>query len=116
QAKVYADGREIPAESPTFFPFADPAANTFTVRVNLPRGSVTLYPGMFVKVGFVVGETERLLVPQSAVVHRAELTAVYVVRGDEVGLRQIRAGRPYGDTVEVLAGLAPGERYALDPV
>lgn len=116
KAVVYTDGRAIAAESLTFFPIADPAANTFTVRVNLPRGSATLYPGMFVKVGFVVGETERLLVPASAVVERSELTAVYVVREGQVTLRQLRIGRPFGEDVEVLAGLAAGDIVALDPV
>jgi RND family efflux transporter MFP subunit len=116
EATVYVDGRPIPGERLTFFPVADPAANTFRVRVDLPEGAVTLYPGMFVKVGFVVGETERLLIPQSAVVHRSELTGVYVVEGGRVTLRQIRAGREFGDQVEVLAGLSEGEQVALDPL
>ncbi len=117
RATVYADGKEIPGESLTFFPVADPAANTFRVRVNLPAGSATLYPGSFVKVGFVVGETQRLLVPLAAVVHRSELTAIYVVDDqDHVVLRQIRTGREHGDRVEVLAGLAAGEVVATDPV
>ena len=116
RATVYAD-QPIPGESLTFFPVADPAANTFRVRVNLPAGSATLYPGSFVKVGFVVGETERLLVPLAAVVHRSELTAVYVVDDhDRVVLRQIRTGRIHGERVEVLAGLAAGEIVATDPV
>lgn len=116
RAQVYVGADAIPAESLTFFPIADPAANTFRVRVNLPPGRATLYPGMFVKVGFVVGETERLLVPATAVAHRSELTAVYVVLDETVALRQIRTGRTYGERVEVLAGLAPGEVIAADPV
>ncbi|HLF12023.1 MAG TPA: efflux RND transporter periplasmic adaptor subunit [Gammaproteobacteria bacterium] len=115
RATVYADP-PVAGESLTFFPIADPDTNTFRVRVNLPEGSATLYPGTFVKVGFVIGETQRLLVPVAAVVHRSELTAVYVVDGDRVTLRQIRAGRQFGDRVEVLAGLAPGETVAAEPV
>ena len=115
RATVYA-GTPVTGESLTFFPIADPATNTFRVRVNLPEDSATLYPGTFVKVGFVIGETERLLVPIAAVVHRSELTAVYVVDEDRVTLRQIRTGRPYGDRVEVLAGLDAGETVAAEPV
>jgi multidrug efflux pump subunit AcrA (membrane-fusion protein) len=44
------------------------------------------------------------------------VTAAYVVVGAEVALRQLRLGRPYGDRIEVLAGLEPGETIALDPV
>jgi RND family efflux transporter MFP subunit len=116
KARVYVGAEVFDGEDLTFFPVADPAANTFRVRVDLPEGAVTLYPGMFVKVGFIVGETERLLVPENALVHRSELTAVYVVAGEQILLRQVRTGRHYGDQVEVLAGLADGERVALDPV
>jgi RND family efflux transporter MFP subunit len=116
KANVYVGDRTIPAESLTFFPVADPATNTFRVRAVLPPSSVPLYPGTFVKVGFVVGETERLLLPASAIVRRSELTAVYVVGSDAVTLRQIRAGRRYGDRIEVLAGLEAGEKIAADPV
>lgn len=116
RAAAYVNGERIEADSLTFFPVADDAANTFRVRVNLPDGAVTLYPGMFIKVGFIVGETERLLIPQDAVVRRSELSAVYVVDGDGVALRQVRLGRRYADNVEVLAGLTEGESVATDPV
>jgi RND family efflux transporter MFP subunit len=115
-ASIHAAERTIAAESLTFFPVADPVTNTFRVRAVLPAGSVTLYPGTFVKVGFVVGQTERLLLPASAVVQRSELTAVYVVGSEAVALRQIRTGRRHGERIEVLAGLAAGEAVAVDPV
>ncbi len=116
KAFVYTDDKRIEGKSLTFFPVADPVSNTFQVRVNLPDRAATLYPGMFVKVGLVVGETRRLLIPAAAIVSRSELTAAYVVEGNRVVLRQLRLGRRYGDAVEVLAGLDAGERVALDPV
>ncbi len=102
----------------TISPYADSVSHTFKVRVDLPPGQHGVYPGMFAKVAFAVGEEARLLVPAAAVVHRSEVTAVYVVgAGDRVGLRHIRAGRTLPDgSVEVLAGLAAGERVALDPI
>jgi RND family efflux transporter MFP subunit len=116
KAFVYVGDERVAGENLTFFPIADPAANTFTVRVDLPAGSARLYPGMFVKVGFVIGETQRLLIPAAAVLYRSELTAVYRVYGDEVNLQQVRLGRRYGDEFEVLAGLTDGEVVATDPV
>lgn len=116
EAFAYVEGERIAAESLTFFPVADDAANTFRVRVNLPDGAATLYPGMFIKVGFVVGQTRRLLIPAAAVVRRSELSAVYVTDAEQVSLRQVRMGRRYGDAIEILAGLEDGEVVALDPV
>ncbi len=101
----------------TVSPYADPQTHTFRIRVDLPEGRHGVYPGMFAKVAFVVGEDQRLLVPAAAVVSRSEVTAVYVVGEDgKVGFRQIRVGRSRDGQVEVLAGLSEGERVALDPI
>ena len=109
--------RSIDAVGITAFPYADEQSHAFTVRVRLPDGQADVYPGMFVKVAFVTGEEQRLLVPNSAIVQRSELTALYVVAEDgRVRFRQIRSGRSYGDQVEVLAGLEGGEKVALDPI
>jgi RND family efflux transporter MFP subunit len=116
KAFVYVEDKRIEAESLTFFPVADTGSNTFRVRVNLPDGAATLFPGMFVKVGFVVGETRRLLIPVNAIVRRSELSGVYVTDGDRVALRQVRLGRTFDGSIEVLSGLDAGESVALDPV
>lgn len=110
------DGQRVVAKSVRVFPYADPKTHAFQVRVVLPEGDHGVYPGMFVKVAFVVGEAKRLLLPMTAVVHRSELTGVYVIDDARVRLRQIRVGRRSGDAIEVLAGLESGERIALDPI
>jgi len=111
------DGETMTAEKITVFPFADLGSNTFKVRVNLPEGTKALFPGMFVKTGFVTGEKQELVVPEEAVVYRSEVTGVYVVNGeDRVHFRQVRLGRDLGDAMVVLSGLTEGERVALDPI
>jgi RND family efflux transporter MFP subunit len=121
-ARVYlADGTVIESKAITVFPYADPDSNTFKVRVDLPtlgnKKNSPLFPGMFVKTGFVVGERTELTVPKSAVVHRSEVTGVYVVgEGERVQFRQVRLGRVMEDGAVVLAGLSEGERVALDPI
>jgi RND family efflux transporter MFP subunit len=117
KAAVYVDDRRIESTGLTLFPSAQPESNTFRARIELPRGVSGLAPGMFVKVGLVVGEAERLLVPRSAIVERSEMRGVYVVGPDgRVSLRQVRLGHVRGDRIEILAGLAAGDRIALDPV
>jgi RND family efflux transporter MFP subunit len=116
QASVITSEGRIESEKITLFPIADPVTNTFRVRLDLPTGQFGLYPGMFVKAVFPIGETERLLVPAQAVLQRSEVTAVYVVNGNDIRLRQIRMGQRFNDSVEVLSGLTEGEIVALDPV
>ena len=116
-AFILTDEGRVEAKKITIFPFADSASNTFTVRIELPQGQFALYPGMFVKVAFVIGDAERLLVPTQALLRRSEVTGVYVVSDEgDVRLRQVRAGNTFDDRTEILAGLAAGESVALDPV
>jgi len=122
RAAVYLDsapqGSRLESDRLTVYPYADPASHSFTVRVELGAAAKGYYPGMFAKAEFAVGERSRLLVPAAAVVHRSEVTAVYVVgENGEVGFRAVRLGEVFPDgRREVLAGLSDGERVALDPV
>ena len=116
KAAVYVDGRRIESTAIMFYPSAEPQTNTFRARIELPKDLQGLAPGMFVKVGFATGELQRLLVPRSAIVERSEMRAVYVVAADgRVSLRQVRLGHTTGDRIEILAGLAAGDRVAVDP-
>ncbi len=108
----------VKAASTTVQPLADARTHSTQVRVYLPANEAGVYPGMFVRAHFVVGKANRLVIQGSAVLHRSEVVAVYVV--DEKGgvkLRQVRLGEVSADgAVEVLAGLNPGEQVALDPI
>jgi len=114
--RVVAGERVITAERIIAFPYADPASHTVTVRAALPAGS-DLYPGMFVKLRVFTNLHEQVTVPLSSVIHRGEVTGVYVVdAAGLISLRQIRPGRVHGQTLAVLAGLEAGERIAVDPI
>ncbi len=110
---------EVAAQKVTVYPYADENTHDFKVRLQLPQNHAIYYPGMFVKAVFEVGSVQKLLVPAEAVVHRSEVTAVYVVDENErVSFRQVRVGGRLveGGQLEALAGLTAGERVALDPV
>jgi RND family efflux transporter MFP subunit len=98
-------------------PAVDPATHTMQLRLDLPPGTAAV-PGMFARAWLPAGSGAgpRLSVPAQAVVRRAELTGVYVIdAGGRPLLRQVRLGPAGRGQVEVLAGLAAGERVALDP-
>jgi RND family efflux transporter MFP subunit len=111
------DGASLKAARITVFPFADPASNSFKVRLGLPEVSTPLFPGMFVKVEFHAGSREQLLVPSRSLVYRSEVTGVYVIgEGGKISFRFVRLGNKTDAGIPVLAGLEAGERIALDPI
>ena len=111
-------GRWVDVRAVTVVPSADPRTHTTQVRLELPPDVAGLVPGVFARAHFVTGRAARLMMPREAVLRRSEVTAVYAV--DEKGvsaLRQVRLGEAADATgIEILAGLKPGEKVALDPV
>lgn len=108
----------IRAESLTIFPFAHAASKTFRVRLKLPENLSGIMPGMYIKVSFVIGDEDFLLIPKDAVVYRSEVTGVYVVdKQTKVHLRRIRVGHEVAnDMIVVRAGLEEGELISIDPI
>jgi membrane fusion protein, multidrug efflux system len=118
QAEIELPGRKVQATSVEVLPTADARTHSTQVRAWLSANETGVYPGMYVRVNFMVGKASKLLIPASAVLRRSEVVAVYVVDDKgEARLRQVRLGEPAGqDEIEVLTGLNPGEKVALDPV
>lgn len=118
KVEVPSLSRWLKSADVTVQPAADSRTHSTQVRITLSPNEKGVYPGMFVRAHFVVGKASKLLIPESAVIRRSEVVAVYVV--DEKGairLRQVRLGEPAGENeIEVLVGLNPGERVALEPV
>ncbi len=111
-------GQWVKAASVMVPALADARTHSTRVRINLPADITGIYPGMFVRAHFVIGKVRSLVIPASAVLHRGEVVAVYVVDGSGgLKLRQVRlAAGTAENMVEVLAGLNQGENIALDPV
>lgn len=113
------DGRWMQPASQTRLPAADPVSQTIEWRLNLaPADAADLLPGQQVRVRFVAGDQQRLLLPAAAVLRRGELTAVYrVTPQGGFALRAVRLGTDHGEAgVEVVSGVKAGDQVALDPV
>lgn len=118
QVEIPGAGGRIQPTRVQLLPTVDPATHTLELRLDLPSGLGNVAPGMFARAWLPVGASAdaRIYVPDQAVLRRAELTAVYVVGSDgRPLLRQVRLGRSEGDRVEILSGVEPGERVALEP-
>ena len=132
---AYPDWK-IPAHVITTVPSADRQKATVRVRIGFDvsgtgssraasKGAALdsrILPDMGVKVGFfadrppaaAASPRARVLVPKAAIRTDAGKSVVFVVHDDRVERRAITAGVADGDQVEVLSGLAGGERVVVD--
>jgi multidrug efflux pump subunit AcrA (membrane-fusion protein) len=106
--------KEIPARVDEIAPMADPQTRTLLIKAALPADS-DLRPGTFATVSVPCGTHRALLVPQAAVRRAGQLETVRIVTDGETRLRDVRTGKTYGDDVEILSGLQPGEAVLIGP-
>jgi multidrug efflux pump subunit AcrA (membrane-fusion protein) len=96
-------------------PTADPKSRSIMVKVALPEHSA-LKSGMFARVSVPVGKAGMILIPATAVIPQGQLTGLFIVDENQIArFRLIRTGLAYGDALEVLSGLHPGDRYVIAP-
>jgi RND family efflux transporter MFP subunit len=113
---VFDDGTAVDARQVVVYPSADPSSHSVPVRVLLPRMDAVIAPGSTAKVVFSIADDRKALrIPETAIARRGEIAGVYVLKDGSLTLRQLRLGAREGDTIEVLAGLRPGEVVARDP-
>lgn len=92
-------------------PVLDPATRTARVRIEIDNPSLALRPDMFADVIIATDAGDRTVVPKSAVVRTGERSIVFVDRGEgRISPREITVGLRFEDDLEVISGLAPGER------
>ena len=92
----------------------------YLVKINLEPTKAKVLSGMFVNVQFPTesktpsSTNERMLVPESALVHQGQLTGIYTIGNGNVAiLRWLRVGKKLGNQVEVLSGLSVKEQYVV---
>lgn len=102
-------------------PEANRAKSTIQVKVKVENPDQQLRPEMNARVNFLAdnaaakenSSTGRVLVPKQAVVRVDNSAFVFVIKGDRVEQRAIRAGGEIGDDYHVLEGLSGNESVAL---
>jgi multidrug efflux pump subunit AcrA (membrane-fusion protein) len=115
---------QIPARVITTVPTADRQKATVLVRIGFESlGDPRILPDMGVKVIFLrdADETDTpvaqavTLIPKAAVRTESDKSYVFIVRQDTVERRAVRTGGTDGDRLEVIAGLAAGDRVVIAP-
>lgn len=92
----------------------EPASRSVKMRVVLPNPGERLKPGMFATVyvnGALTTTSPTLFVPSAAVQRDGQRMVAFVpLREGVFGVRTLRLGEQDGDWIEVLEGLAAGDR------
>jgi len=88
-------------------PQVDAQTRNGLVYVDL-KAAEALRAGLFARGDFVLGESQALSLPQSAVLLRDGFSYVFRIDGSKVRQQKVQVGRREGDRVEVRAGLAAG--------
>lgn len=96
-------------------PAGNRASRQFVVKVTVPmprQEGDNIKSGMYATLHLRKGGEPTIAVPQQSVIKRGQLTGLYTVSPDEEAvLRWVRTGRSYEDRIEILSGLAEGDRY-----
>ncbi len=106
-----ASGQVLQGKVRMVAPSVDAQTRNALVYVDLPAQIGTAKAGMFAKGEIILGQSQALTVPQTAVVVRDGFSYVYSVGADnKVSQLKVQTGRLSGDRFEVLSGLKPDAR------
>jgi cobalt-zinc-cadmium efflux system membrane fusion protein len=111
---AYPD-RAFPATISYVAAALDPSTRRLLVRATVNNADAMLKPEMFASVKILTGQGDNAVaVPRDAIIYEGDSARVWVVRekDDEkaIELRRIKVGLTNGNMVEVLKGLASGDR------
>jgi hypothetical protein len=115
---AYPDWK-IPSHVRTVIPTADRQKATVKVRLSLDRLDPRILPDMGVKVAFLGEQTgagpagARGLVPHDAVRQENGQPVVFLYRDGRVERRAVRVGATQGNDLEIIAGVADGDRLVI---
>jgi len=102
-------GKSLEATVVEVSPTADNSSRTFLIKLDLPQAE-RLRAGQFGRASIPVGRAESIRVPAGSVLQRGQMEMVFVVQDGAARLRLVKTGKRFGDEIEILSGLAPGDR------
>jgi len=94
---------------------ADERTNTFGVQVLVENSNLFLKAGMTARVRLTLDVIhDAMMIPQSTVLYREDHQEIFVVAQDQTAeVRQVILGRSEGGLVQVVQGLATGDRLVV---
>lgn len=107
-------GKRLPARVSEVLPLFDAATRTLKARLEADNPDYLLRPDMFVDVELPITLAPTIAVPSDAVFDSGRKQTVFVDRGEGFfEPRQVETGWRFGDRIEIVKGLTPGERIVI---
>jgi RND family efflux transporter MFP subunit len=101
-------------------PAVSPATRAFPFEALVPNSggqSALLKPGTFARVHIASAKVDQVMtLSYAAIQYRYGVNRVFVVGGDRLAARELKVGERFGERVEILSGIKPGEAVAVTDV
>lgn len=92
----------------------NPQSRTFPVEARVDNGARRLRPGLFARAVLSTDKVDSMIrVPASVVLSFYGVQKVYAVESGAVKEKTVSLGDRYGDQIEIVTGLNPGEQIAI---
>lgn len=104
-------GKTFPARLRELSPAADPASRTYAARLSVTDVAGDLSIGMSATVRLAFGAGEALVVPNSALYTRDEVTRVWLIDNASTTVKPVavKVGQSTAEGVTIVSGLNPGD-------
>jgi RND family efflux transporter MFP subunit len=115
---VFSDlGKTLPAKVATTSESITPSSRTLLVELHLDNPGNQIQPGSYAQARLSSGSLGHIVkLPNNTLLFRAQGLQVGVVKPDgKVELRDIKVGRDFGTSIEIVQGVAPSDKVILNP-
>jgi multidrug efflux pump subunit AcrA (membrane-fusion protein)/YHS domain-containing protein len=111
QITLRDEGRQLAGRITDSLPQSESGGGTVKLRLEVDNPQFVLRPEKLVDIEFPVHLPAAVTVPQDALVDSGARARIYVEHGEAIfEPREVETGRRFGERVEILEGVKPGER------
>ena len=115
---VFSDlTKTLPAKVATTSESITPNSRTLLVELHMDNPNNAIQPGSYAQVRLTSGSLGQIVtLPNNTLLFRAQGLQVGVVKPDNrVELRDIKVGRDFGTTIQIVQGVTPSDRVVVNP-
>src|SRR6266496_3053539 len=115
---VFSDlDKTLPAKVATTSESITPNSRTLLVELHMDNPNNEIQPGSYAQVRLISGSLGQVVtLPNNTLLFRAQGLQVGVVKPDNsVELRDIKVGRDFGTTIEIVRGVTPSDKVIVNP-